>query len=106
MSILWHAAAAAVMLFLRGRTARLLRSAAPRRLGIAFIAAVVWLVHPVQSAAVAYVSGRADPLSATFGFGALFLGLRLRRARGSGKWWLGFGTALALLASALSKERA
>ncbi|MGI8438023.1 MAG: hypothetical protein ACR2NX_14185, partial [Chthoniobacterales bacterium] len=76
----------------------------PRRLWIAFFAAVVWLVPPVQSAAVAYVSGRADPLSATFGFGALFLGLRLRRARGSGKWWLGFGTTLALLASALSKE--
>src|SRR5205823_10610700 len=43
---------------------------------MALVAALVWAIHPVQSAAVAYVSGVADPLAVTFGFLGLFLLLR------------------------------
>jgi tetratricopeptide (TPR) repeat protein len=60
--------------------------------------------HPVQSAAVIYISGRADPLAATFGFVALFLALRMQRARGNQRWTFGFAAALCFLGSALSKE--
>jgi hypothetical protein len=42
---------------------------------IACLLALVWTLHPVQSAAVIYVAGRADPLTAAFGFLALFLAL-------------------------------
>jgi Tfp pilus assembly protein PilF len=62
------------------------------------------MIHPAQSAAVAYVSGRADPLCAAFGFVGLFLGMRMLRANGAKKWAHSFGASLALLASALSKE--
>ncbi len=104
VSILWHAAAAVALFFLGNELLDFCGMPAPRRTWLAFITAVVWLVHPVQSAAVAYVSGRADPLAAAFGFWGLFLGLRMLRAIGSRRWWLGFGVAACLLASALSKE--
>jgi tetratricopeptide (TPR) repeat protein len=104
LSILWHTAAAvALLLFaeefllafgLEGRTRRL----------IAFAAAIVWAIHPVQSAAVIYVSGRADPMSATFGFLGCYFILRYSRATGASKWtWLSAG-GCTLLLSVLSKE--
>ncbi len=104
MSVLWHAAAAVALFFLGDELLGFCGMETPRRSWLAFLAALAWLVHPLQSAAVAYVSGRADPLAAAFGFTALFLGLRMLRATGARKWWLGFGVGLCLLASALSKE--
>lgn len=65
----------------------------------AFATALVWAVHPVHTSAVVYVSGRADPLAALFGFLALRLGI------GTGPALLRLGaTGGALLAAALSKE--
>ncbi len=104
VSVLWHATAAVALFFLGDELLGFCGVETRSRTWIAFLAAVAWLVHPLQSAAVAYISGRADPLAATFGFTALFLGLRMLRATGARKWWLGFGTAFCLLASALSKE--
>ncbi len=50
------------------------RSESPNRMPFfdwfAFAAVLLWTVHPVHSAAVAYVSGRADPLAMAFGVGA------------------------------------
>ena len=43
---------------------------------MAGLVAVVWTVHPVNSAAVTYVAGRADPLAAGWTFLGLFLALR------------------------------
>ena len=37
--------------------------------------ALSWAIHPLHTSAVTYVSGRADPLAALFGFSALALGL-------------------------------
>ena len=63
----------------------------------AFLAALIWVVHPVQSAAVIYVSGRADPLAATFGFLGLVLSLRFGVRGEIGNGPLGLGRAFVFL---------
>jgi tetratricopeptide (TPR) repeat protein len=45
---------------------------------IAFLVALLWVVHPVHSAAVDYVSGRADSLALFFAFGGWLLFLKAR----------------------------
>ena len=104
VSVLWHAAAA-IALFLFAEEFLLTFAIEQRtRRVIAFLAALVWAIHPVQSAAVIYVSGRADPLAAAFGFLGLCLILRGLRAIGRPKLFLLIGAGVALLFSALSKE--
>ena len=103
-SVLWQSLAAIALLFF---AEELLLSFGIERRRCRFIAlgaALVWAVHPVQSAAVAYISGRADPLAAAFGFLGLFLLLRGSRTLGPRKLLLFVGSAAALLLSALSKE--
>jgi tetratricopeptide (TPR) repeat protein len=104
VSILWHAVAAIALFYFAEEFLGFCKMESGRRFGVAFLTALVWLLHPVQSAAVVYVAGRADPLAATFGFCGLFLGLRMLRASGNQKWAFGIGAALCFLASALSKE--
>ena len=104
VSILWHAAAAIALFYFAEEFLGLCKMESRRRFGVAFLAALVWLLHPVQSAAVVYIAGRADPLAAAFGFCGLFLGLRMLRASENRKWVFGVGAALCFLASALSKE--
>ena len=104
VSILWHAAAAVALFFFAEEFLALFNLEPARRFRVAFLAALVWLWHPVQSAAVIYVAGRADPMAAAFGFLALYLGLRMRRASGYQKWAFGLGAAFCFLGSALSKE--
>ena len=104
VSILWHAGAAiAFFLFAQEFLARC-RMDSDSRLTTAFLAALIWVVHPVQSAAVIYVAGRADPMAATFGFLGLRFGLCLWRARRNWKWTFGLAAGVCFLASALSKE--
>lgn len=103
-SILWHAAAGIALFAFACEFLRHCKLDERRGPWIAFLAALVWLIHPVQSAAVVYVSGRADPLAACFGFFGLFLTLRMFRGNQTRKWLAGFGAALCFLASALSKE--
>lgn len=74
-----------------------------RRL-IALLATLVWAIHPVQIPAVAYVSGRADPLAALFGFTGLYLVIRSARATGASRWRFFIGSGLAFLLSAFCKE--
>ena len=45
---------------------------------VAFFAALIWVVHPVHSAAIDYISGRADSLAFFFASGAWLLYLRGR----------------------------
>ncbi len=47
----------------------------------AFLIALLWMVHPVHSAAIDYVSGRADSLAFLFACGAWLLVLCARDAR-------------------------
>jgi Flp pilus assembly protein TadD len=46
---------------------------------IAFLVAFIWIVHPVHSAAVDYISGRADSLAFAFASGGWLLFLRARQ---------------------------
>jgi len=75
-----------------------------RRRWLAFVAALVWAIHPVHTAAVAYISGRADPLAAMFGFLGLYCGIRVAPTRRANRWLLQIATAALFLLSALSKE--
>ena len=47
----------------------------------AFFASLLWMVHPVHSAAIDYISGRADSLACVFGCGGWLLYLRGRDIR-------------------------
>lgn len=78
-NILWHVAAA--LLFF----ALLTRLGAPRFVRCA--APLVYVVHPLHTEAVTYISGRADSMSAVFIFAALWFAMwgekRGRRAAGA-----------------------
>jgi tetratricopeptide (TPR) repeat protein len=104
MSVLWHALAAlALFLFAEEFLSSLTIERRNSRL-IALVAALIWAIHPVQSAAVVYVSGRADPLSALFGFLGLYLVVRAAELSGARKLILFVASGFALLLSVLSRE--
>lgn len=48
----------------------------------ALLIALLWTVHPIHNAAVAYISGRADSIASLFALGAWLLVLRAREAGG------------------------
>ncbi|HKP02823.1 MAG TPA: tetratricopeptide repeat protein [Chthoniobacterales bacterium] len=73
----------------------------------AFLVALLWIVHPVHSAAVDYISGRADSLAFFFACSAWLLFLRARSARSFSFRALGNITAALLAFVALcSRESA
>jgi len=80
-NLLWHIGSGLLLYLL---LQRLLPSIAPRwqcpgvLSGAAFVIALIWVVHPVHSAAVDYVSGRADSLAFFFACGGWLLYLRAR----------------------------
>ena len=103
-SILCHLGAALALLLFAGELLSFFGVEERKARWIAIAAALAWAIHPVHTAAVVYVSGRADPLAAAFGFLALYSGLRSLQADGRKRWiLLGAAGALFLL-SALSKE--
>jgi tetratricopeptide (TPR) repeat protein len=104
VNILWHAAAAVALFCFAEELLLAFGVDLRKRRVIALLATLVWAVHPIQNAAVVYVSGRADPLAATFGFIACYLILRSLRATARGKIFLFVSAGVALLLSALSKE--
>jgi len=85
-SVLWHVAAGIVLYFLLSKLFRpLLGKAGDGRDKIswlAFFVALLWVVHPVHSAAVDYISGRADSLAVFFGGSAWLLFLQAREWKG------------------------
>lgn len=62
----------------------------------AFIASLLFLIHPLQTEAVSYISGRGDPLSVFFILVGIILYLNGRR------WW----TCTAAILAILSRETA
>ncbi len=104
VSILWHGAAAAALFLCGQELLGFLGLQKSRARAIAFISALLWMVHPVQSAAVTYISGRADPLSATFGFLGLYSILRGLGHDGGKRWLFDIAAGVCFLAGALSKE--
>jgi tetratricopeptide (TPR) repeat protein len=103
-SILWHALAAIALFFFAQEFLSSFGIERRRSVLVALIPALVWAIHPVQSAAVVYVSGRADPLAATFGFTGLFLLCQGLRLTGRPKLLTIIGSGTAFLLSAFSKE--
>ncbi len=94
-NILIHALAAVFLFLFLERLLTLFQR--PRAMPWAAGIAGLWAIHPLWTSAVCYVSGRADPLAAMFGFCGLWLALRLTRT----------GTAAAALmffCAILSKE--
>ena len=104
INVACHLAAALALLLLANELLGLFGIDVWERRRIAFCAALAWAIHPVHTAAVVYVSGRADPLAAAFGFLGLYAGLRSLRANGSSRWILLFATGALFLLSGLSKE--
>lgn len=92
-SIYMHIGAAIALYFLAGRMLG--------HRGKACVVALLWAVHPLHTSAVTYISGRADPLQAMFGFTALGLAGRSLEKR---LHLADAGAALCFLCAALSKE--
>jgi protein O-mannosyl-transferase len=94
-NILIHALAAVFLfLFMERLLAAFKR---PRAMVWAAVIAGIWAIHPLFTSAVCYISGRADPLAAMFGFCGLWLAIGFKRT----------GTAVAALmffCAILSKE--
>ena len=103
-SIVCHLAAALALLLLADELLGLFGVEERKRRRIAFFATLAWAIHPVHTAAVVYVSGRADPLAAAFGFLGLYSGIRSLRTNGANRWILLFAAGALFLLSALSKE--
>jgi len=71
----------------------------------ALAVALVWTVHPIHNAAVAYTSGRADSLASLFALGAWLLTLRLLETRSlPRRVALGVGAAGLAMLALCSKE--
>jgi protein O-mannosyl-transferase len=101
-NLFWHVGSGLLLYFL------LLRLLAPMRArfadkpqlisNAAFFVALLWIVHPVHSAAVDYISGRADSLSFFFACAAW---LTYFRARSSAARAGRFGSSVAAIVLAL-----
>lgn len=71
----------------------------------AFFVALLWSAHPVHSAAVDYISGRADSLAFLFAAAGWLLVFRARATKGVGARWFWFGlAAVSGLLALLSRE--
>ena len=99
-----HAAAAIAFFLFAAAFLRLYRIDERKSVGLAAVASATWAVHPLHSGVADYVSGRADSLAALFGFVGLYFLVRAVSVNPGSHWKFYAGVALALLASALSKE--
>jgi tetratricopeptide (TPR) repeat protein len=103
-NIVCHLGAVLALLLLANELLDLFGIEERKRRCIAFFAALAWAIHPVHNAAVVYVSGRADPLAAAFGFLGLYSGIRSLRTNRANQWIFLFAAGALFLLSALSKE--
>jgi tetratricopeptide (TPR) repeat protein len=108
-NVLWHVGSGILLYLL---LARLLKGFVgdSRRSFVSiasFFAALLWVVHPVHSAAVDYISGRADSLAFFFACGSWLLYLRGRETtRPVMRFLLFFLAAVSLLLALCSRESA
>ncbi len=72
----------------------------------AILSALIWLVHPVHSASIAYISGRADSLALFFLLLAWCCWEKRRDANGQGKLILSLGAVICAFLAICSKEAA
>jgi hypothetical protein len=108
-NVLWHVGSGILLYLL---LAQLLKGFVGDRRGsfvsvAAFFAALLWVVHPVHSAAVDYISGRADSLAFFFACGSWLLYLRGRgTTRPAIRCLVFFLAAFSLLLALCSRESA
>jgi protein O-mannosyl-transferase len=108
-NVLWHVGSGILLYFLlaqllKGFVDDSRRSFVPVA---AFFAALLWVVHPVHSAAVDYISGRADSLASFFACGSWLLYLRGRDTpRPAIRCLVFFLAAFSLLIALCSRESA
>lgn len=74
------------------------------KINIAFLATLFYLVHPVHTEAVTYISGRADLLAAFFVLGSVLFFVKSNQAQGHLKNTLYFATGIFFISGLLSKE--
>lgn len=93
-NLLWHLAAALLLFFLLVRldAPRLVQAAAP----------VLFVLHPMHTEAVAYISGRADMMSATFILAALLCATS--EAGGAKRWIMLAASGIFFALGLCSKE--
>ena len=104
-NVLIHALAAWMLFLLLRRLLPALWKGSGHIPVAAVLVALVWLVHPVHNAAVAYISGRADSLAALFALSAWLLWLHARdSSRPTKRVVGGLAAALLFLFSLCSKE--
>lgn len=72
---------------------------------VALVISLLWIVHPVHNAAVAYISGRADSLAALLALGAWLLAFKAQESENAGRRvaWLA-AAVVAILAALCAKE--
>jgi tetratricopeptide (TPR) repeat protein len=108
-NVLWHVASGILLYLLLGRLLKGFVGDGRRSFVsvAAFFAALLWVVHPVHSAAVDYISGRADSLAFFFACGSWLLYLRGRDAtRPTIRCLVFFLAAFSLLLALCSRESA
>jgi tetratricopeptide (TPR) repeat protein len=104
-NVLIHAFVAWLLFLLLRRLLPALWKSGPEAPVAALLVALVWLVHPVHNAAVAYISGRADSLAALFALGAWLLWIRAREcSRRAAQVACGFAASVLFLLALCSKE--
>jgi len=107
-NILWHIGSGILLYLLLARLFRGFNAARQSWLSIAaFFVALLWVVHPVHSAAVDYISGRADSLAFFFACGGWLLYLRGKESsRLAVRCWLLGVAGVSLLLALCSRESA
>ncbi len=100
--VLIHVVAAALVFLIVRRLLEWAQSAAPSRNLLAALAAAVFLLHPAQTEAVAYIAGRSEALSTMFFFAALTVFLYRRTV--AIRWSTSAAVLLLFVAAVLSKE--
>jgi tetratricopeptide (TPR) repeat protein len=110
-NIAWHVGSGILLYLLLNKLLKRLGkfegSAASSLSVAAFVTALLWVVHPVHSAAVDYISGRADSLAFFFSCGSWLLYLRGRDTRRPIIRWICFPLAgFSLLLGLCSRESA
>ena len=114
-NIFWHVGSGILLFLLLDKLVRRLSAADNGALsgngsllsGAAFLIALLWIVHPVHSAAVDYISGRADSLAFFFSSGGWLLCLKGRDcARRVPRYLCFILAAFSLLLGLCSRESA
>jgi len=98
-----HAAAGLLLFGLVRRTVARVTDdgVGPAAVDVAFAAALLWLVHPLQTASVTYVAQRAESLAGLLLLLAVYAAVR--RFDGGAAWWTALAVAACLLGAGVKQ---